>query len=60
MIHYARQDISQADIDSVIKVLRSDFLTQGQSVDQFELAVADYCGVGGRATGPERVGLRTA
>lgn len=45
MIQYARQDISQADIDAVIEVLRSDFLTQGQSVERFELTVAEYCGV---------------
>ena len=43
MIQYARQDISQADIDSVIEVLRSDFLTQGPSVSRFELAMAQYC-----------------
>ena len=29
MIPYGRQDISQADIDAVLEVLRSDFLTQG-------------------------------
>jgi UDP-4-amino-4,6-dideoxy-N-acetyl-beta-L-altrosamine transaminase len=40
MIPYARQDISQADIDAVIAVLRSDFLTQGPVVPTFEQAVA--------------------
>ena len=43
MIRYARQNVSQEDIDSVIEVLRSDFLTQGPSVSRFELAVAQYC-----------------
>lgn len=36
MIPYGRQDIDQADIDAVIKVLRSDFLTQGPLVPHFE------------------------
>jgi UDP-4-amino-4,6-dideoxy-N-acetyl-beta-L-altrosamine transaminase len=44
MIPYGRQDITQADIDAVIAVLRSDFLTQGPMVPRFERAVADYCG----------------
>jgi len=44
MIPYGRQDISQADIDAVIEVLRSDFLTQGPAVPRFEEAVAQYCG----------------
>ncbi len=44
VIPYARQDINQADIDAVVAVLRSDFLTQGPAVPAFEKAVADYCG----------------
>jgi UDP-4-amino-4,6-dideoxy-N-acetyl-beta-L-altrosamine transaminase len=44
MIPYGRQDITQADIDAVIEVLRSEFLTQGPRVPQFERAVAAYCG----------------
>jgi dTDP-4-amino-4,6-dideoxygalactose transaminase len=43
MIPYGRQDISQSDIDSVVEVLRSDFLTQGPMVPRFERAVAQYC-----------------
>lgn len=43
-IPYGRQDISQADIDAVIAVLTSDYLTQGPAVPAFERAVADYCG----------------
>ena len=42
MIPYGRQDINQADIDSVISVLQSDFLTQGPVVPQFEQSVAKY------------------
>lgn len=45
MIPYGRQDISQADIDAVVDVLRSDFLTQGPLIPAFEEAVASYCGV---------------
>lgn len=44
MIPYGRQDITQADIDAVVAVLRSDFLTQGPQVPLFENTVADYCG----------------
>jgi len=44
MIPYARQNISQADIDAVVEVLRSDWLTQGPMVPRFEAAVAQYCG----------------
>lgn len=44
MIPYGRHDINQADIDAVVEVLRSDFLTQGPAVPNFEKAVASYCG----------------
>ncbi len=44
MIPYGKQDISQNDINSVIDVLKSDFLTQGPQVPLFEKKMADYCG----------------
>jgi len=44
MIPYGRQDITQADIDAVVAVLQSDFLTQGPVVPKFEQAVANHCG----------------
>ena len=44
MIPYGQQDINQTDIDAVVAVLRSDFLTQGPVVPLFERAVASYCG----------------
>jgi UDP-4-amino-4,6-dideoxy-N-acetyl-beta-L-altrosamine transaminase len=44
MIPYGRQEITQADIDAVIGVLQSDFLTQGPMVPRFEQAIADGCG----------------
>lgn len=43
-IPYGRQDINQADIDAVVAVLQSDFLTQGPMVPRFEEAVAQHCG----------------
>lgn len=46
MIPYGRHDITAEDIDAVVKVLKSDFLTQGPVVPQFERAMADYCGAG--------------
>jgi UDP-4-amino-4,6-dideoxy-N-acetyl-beta-L-altrosamine transaminase len=44
MIPYGRQEITQADIDAVVDVLKSDFLTQGPAVPAFERAVADHVG----------------
>ncbi|TBV10799.1 UDP-4-amino-4,6-dideoxy-N-acetyl-beta-L-altrosamine transaminase [Stutzerimonas kirkiae] len=44
MIPYGRQDITQADIDSVLSVLQSDFLTQGPMVPRFETLVAEHVG----------------
>ena len=43
MIPYGRQDINQLDIQAVVDVLRSDFLTQGPVVPAFENAVTTYC-----------------
>ncbi len=44
MIQYGRQLIEQEDIESVVSVLQSDFLTQGPVIEKFENAVAEYCG----------------
>ncbi|WP_416137047.1 UDP-4-amino-4,6-dideoxy-N-acetyl-beta-L-altrosamine transaminase [Halomonas sp. HK25] len=44
MIPYGRQDIRQADIDAVLEVLQSDYLTQGPMVPRFEQAVAAKVG----------------
>ena len=43
-IKYGRQDLSEDDINSVISVLRSDWLTQGPVGPQFEKTIAEYCG----------------
>ncbi|WIX34894.1 UDP-4-amino-4,6-dideoxy-N-acetyl-beta-L-altrosamine transaminase [Salinicola sp. JS01] len=44
MIPYGRQAIEQADIDAVLSVLQSDFLTQGPQVPMFERTLADHVG----------------
>lgn len=41
---YGRQYIDDDDIKEVIEVLRSDFITQGPRVDEFEAKLAGYCG----------------
>ncbi|KPH63914.1 UDP-4-amino-4,6-dideoxy-N-acetyl-beta-L-altrosamine transaminase [Pseudoalteromonas porphyrae] len=43
MIQYGKQFIDQTDIDAVVDVLKSDWLTQGPKVPAFEDAVASYC-----------------
>lgn len=45
MIPYGRQEITQTDIDAVVAVLQSDFLTQGPLVPRFEQTVCEYMGV---------------
>ncbi|MBH0033749.1 UDP-4-amino-4,6-dideoxy-N-acetyl-beta-L-altrosamine transaminase [Pseudoalteromonas sp. NZS71_1] len=44
MIPYGKQSISQDDIDAVVDVLKSDWLTQGPKVPEFESAISNYCG----------------
>ncbi|AEA34589.1 UDP-4-amino-4,6-dideoxy-N-acetyl-beta-L-altrosamine transaminase [Hippea maritima] len=43
MIPYSHQCIDESDIEAVVEVLKSDFLTQGPRVEEFERALADYC-----------------
>ncbi len=43
-IPYGKQTIDQNDIDSVIEVLKSDYLTTGVKVPEFEEAISNYCG----------------
>jgi len=44
LIPYARQHITEEDIAAVVNVLKSDWLTQGPVIEQFEKEVAAYCG----------------
>ncbi len=43
-ISYGRQSISQGDIDAVVDVLRSDFLTQGPKVTELEASICQLTG----------------
>ena len=43
-IPYGRQNISKEDIEAVIAVLKSDYLTQGPKIAEFEQAFANYIG----------------
>jgi UDP-4-amino-4,6-dideoxy-N-acetyl-beta-L-altrosamine transaminase len=43
MIPYGRQSLDQADIDAVVAVLQSDWLTQGPTIECFEQAIAERC-----------------
>jgi UDP-4-amino-4,6-dideoxy-N-acetyl-beta-L-altrosamine transaminase len=43
-IPYGRQEITEADVDAVVSVLKSDYLTQGPQVPAFEKSFADFCG----------------
>jgi UDP-4-amino-4,6-dideoxy-N-acetyl-beta-L-altrosamine transaminase len=46
MIPYGRQSLDQADIDAVVEVLKSDWLTQGPTIERFEAAMAERCEAG--------------
>ena len=41
---YGHQWIDEEDIASVVEVLKSDWITQGPKVDEFETRMAEYCG----------------
>jgi len=43
-IPYGHQWIDDEDIESVAEALRSDWITQGRKIDEFERRVAEYCG----------------
>ncbi|MFK2823629.1 UDP-4-amino-4,6-dideoxy-N-acetyl-beta-L-altrosamine transaminase [Arcobacter sp. YIC-80] len=45
IIPYGKQTIEEDDISSVVEILRSDYLTTGPKVEEFEKAIAKYCGV---------------
>lgn len=45
-IPYGRQSVDEDDIDAVVRVLRSDWLTTGPKVAEFEKAIAGFCGAG--------------
>jgi perosamine synthetase len=45
MLPYGRQSVDEDDIAAVVETLRSDWLTTGPKVEEFEKAFADFCGV---------------
>lgn len=44
LIPYGKQSITEDDIDAVINVLKSDYLTQGPNITEFEKAFSNYVG----------------
>ena len=42
---YGRQEISEADVEAVVSVLRSALITQGPRAERFEAALAEYLGI---------------
>lgn len=44
-IPYSRQNISKDDINNVIKILKSDYLTSGPETEKFEKLISNYLGV---------------
>jgi dTDP-4-amino-4,6-dideoxygalactose transaminase len=44
IIPYGRQHITEEDIQAVVNVLNSDFLTQGPEIEKFEKSFAEYIG----------------
>ena len=45
MLPYGKQDISEEDIAAVVDVLKSDYITQGPKVPEFEQAIAQHCAI---------------
>lgn len=43
-LYYGRHEITQEDIDAVVETLKSDFLTQGPKIEEFETKFAQYIG----------------
>ena len=44
VIPYGKQNITEIDIEAVVRVLKSDFLTQGPVISEFENAFSKYIG----------------
>ncbi|MBO6979367.1 MAG: UDP-4-amino-4,6-dideoxy-N-acetyl-beta-L-altrosamine transaminase [Prochlorococcus marinus XMU1428] len=42
-IPYGRQDINLRDIFNVLKILKSDFITNGPAIEKFENEISKYC-----------------
>lgn len=44
-MQYGRHDINDADIDAVVRVLKSDYITSGPEVPLFEKNISEFCGI---------------
>ncbi|MBC8276040.1 MAG: DegT/DnrJ/EryC1/StrS family aminotransferase, partial [Chloroflexi bacterium] len=44
LLPYGHQWIDDEDIASVVQVLKTDWITQGPNIDEFETKIAEYCG----------------
>ena len=44
MIPYGRQSLDDSDIQGVLEVLKTDFVTQGPTIAEFEKRLSEYCG----------------
>ena len=44
LIQYGKQSISDDDVEAVVRVLRSSYLTQGPVTIDFEQSISNYCG----------------
>jgi len=44
MINYGKQSVHEKDVKAIVDTLNSDWLTQGPKVEEFEQALANYCG----------------
>jgi len=44
MLPYGMQNLDENDINSVVATLKSNFITQGPRISEFERKIADYCG----------------
>ena len=40
---YSKQNVSESDIENVVKVLQSDFLSRGPKIEQFESDIGNFC-----------------
>ena len=44
MLSYSKQSISRKDIEKVVKTLKSDYITQGKKIEEFESKLSNYFG----------------
>jgi UDP-4-keto-6-deoxy-N-acetylglucosamine 4-aminotransferase len=60
MLPYGKQDINEEDIAAVVEVLKSDFITQGPKVPEFEQVIAHHCKNENESQAPFAVAVNSA